>query len=118
MAVVESALLSEYDSYYYSLDGARSLPVLRIKFGDPENTWFYIDPYLSQVTGSVTRLDRVERWAYKGFHSFDFPFWYHNRPLRNIAVIALSLGCIVYSSTGLVIGVKRLIGKEPCRNRH
>ena len=36
MPIVESESLSEYDSYCYSQDGARTLPVLRVKFGDPE----------------------------------------------------------------------------------
>jgi hypothetical protein len=34
--ILESTLLSQYDSYYYSNDGSRPLPVLRVKFGDPD----------------------------------------------------------------------------------
>ncbi len=107
--IAESELLSQYDSYYYSNDGARPLPVLRIKFGDPENTWLYIDPRLSQITGLYTRLGRVERWIYHGFHSLDFSFWYYNRPLWDIAVILLSIGCIASSGLGLVVGLKRVL---------
>src|SRR5690606_4468506 len=33
--VVEHALLSEYDAYYYSRGGEATLPVLRIKLDDP-----------------------------------------------------------------------------------
>jgi hypothetical protein len=106
--IVESELLSEYDSYYYSFDGARPLPVLRIKFGDPDSTWFYIDPHMSQVTGRVTRIDRVERWIYNGFHSLDFSFWYYNRPLWYLGVIVLSIGCIASSAIGFYLGMKRV----------
>jgi hypothetical protein len=106
--IIESELLAEYDSYYYSFDGTRPLPVLRIKFGDPDSTWFYIDPAMSQVTGRVTRLDRVERWIYNGFHSLDFSFWYYNRPLWDIAVIVLSAGCMASIATGFFLGMKRV----------
>ncbi len=107
--VAESELLSQYDSYYYSNEGARPLPVLRIKFSDPENTWLYIDPHLSQITGLYTRFGRVERWIYHGFHSLDFSFWYYNRPLWDIAVIVLSIGCIVSSGLGFFVGFKRVL---------
>ena len=40
----EAALLQAYDAYYYSRDGGTPLPVLRVKFDDPDRTWFYIDP--------------------------------------------------------------------------
>jgi len=70
------------------------LPVLRVKFGDPDKTWFYIDPGMSRVMARYTRLGRIERWLYHGFHSLDFSFWYYNRPLREFAIIALSIGCI------------------------
>ncbi len=109
VGIVESELLSEYDSYYYSQDGARPLPVLRVKFGDPNSTWFYIDPRLSHVTGKVTRFDRMDRWVYNGFHSLDFSFWYYNRPLWDIGVILLSLGCVVFSAIGLFVGIKGVL---------
>jgi hypothetical protein len=82
---------------------------LRIKFGDPESTWFYIDPRLSQVTGRYTRLGRLERWVYHGFHSLDFSFWYYNRPLWDIGIIVLSIGCIVSSGIGFFVGMKRVL---------
>ena len=92
--IVDSTLLSEYDSYYYSNDGSRPLPALRIKFGDPDGTWFYIDPALSRVAARYTRLGRIERWIYHGFHSLDFSFWYYNRPLWEFGIIVLCIGCM------------------------
>lgn len=82
--VVESALLEEYDSYYYSRSGRTPLPVLRVKLADPDETWLYIDPAISRVLSSVHRLNRVERWLFKGLHSLDFAFWYTRRPLWDI----------------------------------
>ena len=111
--ILESTLLSEYDSYYYSNDGSRPLPVLRIKFGDPDRTWFYIDPALSRVAARYTRLGRIERWIYHGFHSLDFSFWYYNRPLWEFGIIMLSIGCICSSGVGLFVGVVSKAMKRP-----
>ncbi len=106
--IVESELLAEYDAYYYSRDRQAPLPVLRVKMNDPENTWLYIDPGMSQLVGRMNHTDRIERWLFNGLHSLDFPFWYDKRPLWDIVVICFSLGGLTVSTIGLVIGVKRL----------
>jgi len=101
-------LLTEYDSYYYSRAAQTPLPVLRVKFDDPAQTWVYVDPDMSQVLATVHRLNRVERWLYNGLHSLDFAFWYHQRPLWDAGMLALLLGGLTTSALGLVMGVKRL----------
>ncbi len=109
VGVRESQLLSEYDSYYYPRGGSSPpLPVLRIKFDDPDKTWFYIDPGFGQLVGRYQQRQRLERWIYNGFHSLDFGFWYYNRPLWDISVIVLSAGGIGTSVIGLFLGFKRL----------
>ncbi len=50
------ALLQDYDDYYYSRSGQAPLPVLRVKFADPLQTWLYIDPRTSQVRGAIAPL--------------------------------------------------------------
>jgi hypothetical protein len=107
-SVVASEVLATYDSYYYSREGLAPLPVLRVKLDDPERTWLYIDPRMSQLVGRVHRLDRVERWLYNGLHSLDFSFWYYRRPLWDIGMILLSLGGLATSGIGLCLGVRRL----------
>ena len=106
--IVESQLLTEYDSYYYSRDQQTPLPVLRLKFGDPADTWLYIDPGMSQILASVHRWNRVERWLFNGLHSLDFSFWYNRRPFWDIGMILLSLGGLASSGLGLFLGVRRL----------
>jgi PepSY-associated transmembrane protein len=106
--IVESETLSTYDSYYYSRDGLAPLPVLRVKLGDPERTWLYIDSRMSQLVGRVHRLDRLERWLYNGLHSLDFSFWYYKRPLWDIGMILLSLGGLATSTIGFFVGFKRV----------
>jgi hypothetical protein len=106
--IVEQEMLSEYDSYYYSRDMAAPLPVLRVKFDDPDQTWVYLDPMRGQQVAQIHRLDRVERWIYNGFHSLDFAFWYYS-PVWTPGVIVLSLGGIASSAIGLIVGFKRVI---------
>jgi hypothetical protein len=107
-SVVTHELLADYDSYYYSRNRQAALPVLRVKFDDPLETWVYVDPALGQIVASVHRLHRVERWLYNGLHSLDFGFWYDRRPLWDIGMIVLSLGALVTSTIGLWLGFRRL----------
>jgi hypothetical protein len=106
--IVESEMIADYDSYYYSRDREAPLPVLRVKFGDPEETWLYVDPQMSRIVSGAARIDRIKRWIYTGFHDLDFYFWFYRRPLWDIGVIVLSLGGLTSSLIGLCIGFKRL----------
>ena len=117
--VVESGLLDRYDAYYYARGYARErqapLPVLRVKFGDPMETWVYVDPALGRLVAREHRFTRVERWLFNGLHSLDFAFWYDRRPLWDIGVIALSLGGLASSGIGLWIGcgrIRRALGRR------
>ena len=107
-SIASHELLADYDAYYYSRNRQAALPVLRVKFDDPLETWVYVDPELGQVVASIHRLHRIERWLYNGLHSLDFGFWYDRRPLWDIGMIALSLGALVTSTIGFWLGLKRL----------
>ena len=112
--IVESELLSDYDSYYYARRRPAPLPVLRVQFADPQQTWIYVDPVLGQVVASTHRLGRVERWLFNGLHSLDFAFWYDRRPLWDAGVILLSLGGIASTGIGFWIGcgrIRRALGR-------
>ena len=106
--VVESRLLTEYDSYYYSRVGQTPLPALRIKFDDPAETWVYVDPSLSQVVTAINRWGRVERWVYHGLHSLDFAFLYNSRPAWDIVMLVISFGGLTSSGLGFVLGLRRM----------
>jgi hypothetical protein len=106
--MVDSAWLHEYDSYYYNQDGLRTLPVLRVRYDDPQQTWLYLDPQ----RGTMMRQERAtrwNRWLYHGFHSLDFPFLYYRRPLWDIVVIVFSIGGIALSVTTLLPSWRRLV---------
>jgi hypothetical protein len=106
--VVDRELLSEYDSYYYSRQREAPLPVLRVRFADPAQTWVYIDPATNQVLAEIHRLARVERWLFNGLHSLDFAFLLNSRPLWDVVMITLLLGGLSSSGIGLLLGVRRL----------
>ena len=103
----DAAWLTEYDAYYYSQDGVRPLPVLRVRYGDVGGTWLYLDPNLGTMT-KVDRGGRWNRWLYHGLHNLDFPFWYDRRPLWDIVMIVLSIGGLVLSASTLAPSWRRL----------
>jgi hypothetical protein len=105
--IQDATWLNEYDAYYYSQQGARPLPVLRVRFNDPEKTWLYMNPQHGQMV-RTDRMSRLNRWLYKGLHDLDFPFLAYRRPLWDITVIALSLGGIALSATTLWPALRRL----------
>jgi len=95
MSVSGTAWLDEYDDYYYSREGSLPLPVLRVEYDDPGETWLYLEPGRGLILRKEERLTRLNRWLFHGLHSFDFRFLYYRRPLWDAVVIALSLGGLV-----------------------
>jgi hypothetical protein len=108
VAVKDSVWLTEYDGYYYNLNSSRPLPVLRVRYADPQETWVYVDPSRGAVVQRNERITRLRRWLYQGLHSLDFPFLYYKRPLWDIVVIVLSIGGTVLSVVSLVPAWRRL----------
>lgn len=109
--LLEAALLTAYDNYYYSRrpeQGERPLPVIRVRFADDEHTWFHLNPVTGQILDRSTRTNRIYRWLYNGLHSFDIWWLWERRPLWDVCVIAFSLGGLLLSVIGIVIGWRRL----------
>lgn len=106
--IVETTWLRQYDAYYYDRGGRRRLPVYRVKYDDPRETWLYFDPYRGTIARTEERLTRLNRWLYHGLHSLDFPFLYSRRPLWDVVVILLSLGGIAVSVTSAPQAWRRL----------
>ena len=100
--------LDDYDAYYYDRNRRLSLPVLRVRYSDPQQTWLYFDPRRGTIARKEERLTRLNRWLYHGFHSLDFPFLYYQRPLWDIVVIALGIGGIVLSVTTMKAAWRRV----------
>ena len=108
-AVVDADELTEYDAYYGDRRHRRDpLPVLRVRFDDPDRTWLYLDPTLGRIVHREQRRSRVDRWLYRGLHRLDFPGLYHRRPLWDIVVIVLLLGGLFSAASSLVPAARRL----------
>ncbi|MFE1597504.1 PepSY domain-containing protein [Methylobacterium sp. ID0610] len=107
-SITETVLLTEEDAYWYSHHQQRRLPVLRVKFDDPDATWFHIDPVTGEILGRADRSSRVYRWLFNAPHSFDFLFLLSRRPAWDAVVWLLSAAGLVISVSGVVIGWRRL----------
>jgi hypothetical protein len=108
VGIRDEVWLEEYDGHYYDARATRSLPVLRVRYDDPDQTWLYLDPRQGGIVDWSVRTTRLRRWLYHGLHSLDFPFLYFRRPLWDVVVIVLSLGGLVLSSTTLLPAWRRL----------
>jgi PepSY-associated TM region len=106
--IKDTVWLEEYDAYYYDRTHALRLPVLRLRYLDPQQTWLYLDPSRGSIVRKEERLSRANRWLYHGLHSLDFRVLYARRPLWDIVVITLSLGGLVVSATTLMPAGHRL----------
>jgi hypothetical protein len=101
VTMADAVWLNAYDDYYYSSDGARALPVLRVRYADAPRTWLYLDPQRGTIAASYDRSARLRRWLYNGLHSFDLAWFREHRVVRDVLMILLSIGGLALSATTL-----------------
>ena len=82
--------------------------MLRIRSGDGDGTWVYLDPRTGSIVQVLRRPDRVNRWLYHGLHSLDAAWLWHRRPLWDVTVIGLSLGGLALALTSATPGWRRV----------
>jgi uncharacterized iron-regulated membrane protein len=101
--------LVDEDAYWYSHHRQRVLPVLRVGFDDTAQSWFHIDPRTGDILGRSDESRRTYRWLFNALHSLDFHALIAHRPAWDIVVWLLSLLGVVISTSGVVIGWRRLM---------
>lgn len=106
--IADVAALPDYDAYYYDRGRELPLPVFRIRYDDPAETWLYVDGARGAVVRKEERLTRLNRWLYHGLHSLDFPWLYYRRPLWDVVVIVLSAGGMLLSVSTVAPACRRL----------
>ncbi len=113
--VVQANWQGHYDAYYFTRDAqsmygfqSRPLPVLRLRFDDPASTWVYLDPASAEVVASHDARQRAGRWLFNLLHSWDLQPLLQRPVLREGLIIALSIGGLVVSLSGVVLGWRRL----------
>ena len=104
-------ILEQYDMYYLDRRRQRPLPVILARLNDPERTRYYIDPKTARVVGAYSSRNWVNRWAYHGLHSLDFPWLYNYRPAWDIVVIAFMVGGTALCVTSLILAW-RVLGRK------
>jgi hypothetical protein len=106
--IAQVVVLQAYDFYWYAHHTPRPLPVLRLRFEDPQATWLHIDP----TTGEVLELlDSSRRWyriLFNALHSLDFPILLAYRPAWDLVVITLCGLGLALSVTAVTIAWRRL----------
>ncbi|MDP1690931.1 MAG: PepSY domain-containing protein [Burkholderiaceae bacterium] len=113
--IVEAQQLADFDRYYvtrepHTMTGHRErpLPVWRLRFDDPNETWVTIDPRTGGILQIIDGHRRVERWLFGFLHSFDLPLLLRSRPPWDIGMVGFSLAGLGLSLTGVVTGWRRL----------
>lgn len=105
---IDRQWLTAPDLYYYDHRSGVNLPVLRLRLGDGNQPWYYLDPVSGGFTLRIDTTARAYRWWFNALHSLDFPWLIHFRPAWDIVVIVLSVGGLMLSVTGVVVGWRRL----------
>ena len=116
--LVFSERLPEGDEYWHTAFTVKKVPVLRVGFDDPADTWFHIDPDSGQLIGILDKIGRVDRWANVGIHDVDLHFLHKHRPLWDIVVWIMMLAGLFISASAVFLGVKRLLFTSRKIQRH
>jgi hypothetical protein len=108
-ALRQRRVLETFDTHYYGRDHApRSLPVLRLEYDDPADTWVHIDLTTGRLLDRLDASRRSYRMWFNALHSHDLP-WMLDRPdLRRTWMVALCCLGFLFSTNGVWIAWKRL----------
>ncbi len=87
---------------------SRPLPVMRLRFDDPEQTWIYLDPASGEMVARHDQRQRLGRWLFNLLHSWDVQPLLERPRLREALIIAFSLGGLIICLSGTVLGWRRL----------
>jgi len=115
--IVETTMLTDYDLYYMAIGSVapRRLPMLRVKFDDPEKTWLYIDPHTGGIARRYDSYGRGWRFVMNGLHTWDFLRY---RPLWDVVMLALCAGGAILSGSAIVLSLRRLGILKPAKSNN
>ncbi|MFD1301758.1 PepSY domain-containing protein [Methylobacterium marchantiae] len=99
--------LDRHDLYWSALTSG-TLPILRLRFSDPDATWLHIDPRSGEILNRLDRSGRINRWLFTALHRLDLPVLVGHPPARTTAQWLLNLLAGALVATGLVVGWRRL----------
>lgn len=101
-------IVADGDTYTHLREGNLPPGTIRVELSDPQQSWVHVHHQSGEVLSILDNSRRAYRWLYNGLHSLDFPGLVDKRPLWDAVMLILLLAGFVASSTGVVIGLKRL----------
>jgi hypothetical protein len=113
--ITEVGLVTQYEAYYLDRHNSLPLPVILVKFNDPERSMYYVDPKTARIVASYNTHSRWNRWLYHGLHSMNFPWLYKYRPAWDILLLTLLGGGGSLCVTALVLAwrvVRQKLGRS------
>jgi hypothetical protein len=103
------AVLDGFDTYYYGRPHApRPLPVLRLRYDDPAETWLHIDLNTGTLLERVDASRRSYRFWFNALHSHDLPWMLERPTLRLSWMTLLCAAGFLFSCNGVWLAWKRL----------
>ena len=106
--ISEQGILREEDAYYFGHHDEVVLPVYRVVVNDANRTRYYLDPVSAALLQTTDANRRWHRWLFAGLHRLDFFAWLRVRPIWDIVVLALLLGGLGVSATGVYLAIRRV----------
>ncbi|MDR5172957.1 PepSY domain-containing protein [Methylobacillus flagellatus] len=100
--------LEHGDRYYYGKRLEAASPVIRIDLDDISATSYYIDPATTRIVASQDHGSRTYRWLFAALHRLDFAPLDNAEIPRWIVVILFSIGGVILTAAGMVMGWRRL----------
>jgi uncharacterized iron-regulated membrane protein len=94
--LLQAIRLSQGDLYLPGRPG----PVIKAVYGDPAETWLYLDPRRAEVVKRLDASGRLNRWLYKFLHCLDLPWLLRHDWLRQAIMLALLSGGLLLCLTG------------------
>lgn len=106
--IAAQGLVSEEDAYYFSHHDTVVLPVYRIVANDAEATRYYLNPISGALLQRTDANRRWSRWLFDAIHRLDFAAAVRARPAWDIVLMALMLGGLAVSATGVYLAFGRI----------
>jgi hypothetical protein len=106
--IAEQGLLDVGDAYYFGEREPAALPVYRVIANDAGRTRFYLDPVAGTLLRRVDANSRWHRWLFGALHRLDFAAVLRARLAWDMLMIAVLLGGIGVSTTGVYLAFRRV----------
>ncbi|KOP36229.1 PepSY domain-containing protein [Flavobacterium sp. WLB] len=103
--LLESKVLTDFESREYGFVNKR-LPVVKLAYGTPEKTTYFIETSTSRLAAVVKNADKVEGYSFAILHKFLFMDW-AGKNIRDLATVLAALSILIVSILGFILFLKK-----------